>query len=106
LGNQTIADQEDRNSTEELSRARTYFKRKFIQEDPWDFGVVAIIFVVACIVASIAGLAGKKARTEELLLIIETAESDQELAAPETIQDCEHCDFHLEYPLVHLPEEP
>jgi len=107
LRNQTITGQEDGNSTTEFPRHRIYFQRKFIQEDPWDFGVVAIIFAIACIVASIAGLAGRRPHTKEVLLIVETGESDDGPSETgETIQDCEHCDFHLDYPLVHIPEEP
>ena len=107
LGNHTMADQENGNSTEEFPRHQVFVQRKFIQEDPWDFGVVAVIFAIACLVAAIAGLAGKKAHTKEVLLILDTRESDNEPAEPEDpIQDCEQCDFHLEYPLVHTLEEP
>jgi hypothetical protein len=91
----------------EPPRHRNYFQRRIIQEDPWDLGVVAIIFAIACIVASIAGLAGRRPHAGEVLLIVENGESDDGLSESEgTIQDCEHCDFHLEYPLVHMPEEP
>jgi len=111
-GNRTMTNQKIENSTEGLPRYQILVKQEPL-EDPWDFGVVAIIFVIACVVASVAGLAGKKERERkmlpdrEMLLIVETRGPEKDLAgSSETLQDCEYCDFHLDYPLVHLPEKP
>jgi hypothetical protein len=110
-GNSTMTDRTIENSVEGHPRDHILVNRdSFKDADPWDFGMVAIVFIVACVVAFIAGLAGKKEREQktlpdrEMLLIIETGGLAEELA--EAAQNCEHCDFHLDYPLVHLSEKP
>jgi hypothetical protein len=111
-GNSTMTSQKVENSTEGLPRFQILVRQGPL-DDPWDLGTVAIIFVIACVVASVAGLAGKKEREREmkpdreLLLIVETnGPENDSTGSSETLQDCENCDFHLDYPMVHLPEKP
>jgi hypothetical protein len=74
----------------------------------FDFCIVALVFIFAMMVAFAAGQAGKKAQREEEgvpIAVIQRLESES-WNDEDDIQDCENCDFHLEYPLVHLPEKP
>jgi hypothetical protein len=104
--NQTIPEPPRWNSTERTLWSQGQFK-PYSVEDILDFCIVAVVFIFAVVVASAAGLAGKKVDSKEELLTIGKKELEQEPWKDNNIiQDCENCDFHLEYPLVHLPEKP
>jgi hypothetical protein len=103
--NHTISEPPRWNSTEGTLWSQVQFKR-YSLENILDLCIVAVVFLFAVVVAFAAGLAGKRAHSEDKLLIVERKELEQEpLKDDDIIQDCENCDFHLEYPLVHLPEE-
>jgi hypothetical protein len=106
-GNHTISEPQQRNSTEEPTRSPGQIHR-YSLENIFDFCIVAMVFIFAMMVAFAAGLAGKRAQREEEELPIAVIQmlEQESWKDDEVIQDCESCDFHLEYPLVHLPEKP
>jgi hypothetical protein len=95
-----------KNSTEELPQYLIRIVRAYT-DDAWDLGIMGIIFAFAALVALIAALAGKKGHVKDGPQTTEEKELEKkQLEFDEIIKDCENCDFHLDYPLVHLPEEP
>jgi hypothetical protein len=105
--NHTTSESLQRNSTEGPTRSPGQAHR-YSLENIFDFCIVAMVFLFAMMVAFAAGLAGKRARQneEELPIAVIQRWEQESLKDDDTIQDCENCDFHLEYPLVHLPEKP
>jgi hypothetical protein len=105
--NHTTLESQPQNTTEGPTRSPSQAHR-YSLENIFDFCIVAMVFLFAILVAFAAGLAGKKARQneEELPIAVIQRWEQESLKDDDTIQDCENCDFHLEYPLVHLPEKP
>jgi hypothetical protein len=105
--NHTTSESQPQNSTEGPTRSPSQAHR-YSLENIFDFCIVAMVFIFAIMVSFAAGLAGKRAQQneEELPIAVIQRWEQESLKDDDTIQDCENCDFHLEYPLVHLPEKP
>jgi hypothetical protein len=105
--NHTTSESLPRNSTEGPTRSPGQAHR-YSLENIFDFCIVAMVFIFAMMVAFAAGLAGKRARQneEEIPIAVIQQWEQESWKDGDIIQDCENCDFHLEYPLVHLPENP